>query len=95
MVTITDIKVHLLPVDFRTWVLVKVETDEPGLSGWGEATLEWKARSVSAAVDELRDMAIGENPEAPRALVCKLIKRHFWRPGIIGMSAIGGIEMAC
>lgn len=95
MVSITDIKVHLLPVDFRTWVLVKVETDEPGLHGWGEATLEWKARSVSAAVAELRDLCIGEDPEAPRALVRKLTKRQFWRPGIIGMSAISGIEMAC
>ncbi len=95
MVKITDLKVHLLPVDFRTWVLVKVETDEPGLFGWGEATLEWKARSVSAAIEELRDLCIGENPEAPRALIRKLTKRHFWRPGIIGMSAISGIEMAC
>ena len=95
MVKITDVKVHLLPVDFRTWVLVKVETDEPGLFGWGEATLEWKARSVSAAIEELRELSIGEDPEAPRRLVQKLIKRHFWRPGIIGMSAISGIEMAC
>lgn len=95
MAKITDVKVHLLPVDFRTWVLVKVETDVPGLFGWGEATLEWKARSVSAAIDELRELCIGENPEAPRKLLRKLTKRHFWRPGIIGMSAISGIEMAC
>jgi len=27
MVKIIDVKVHLLPVDFRTWVLIKVETD--------------------------------------------------------------------
>jgi galactonate dehydratase len=95
MVKITDIRVSLLPTDFRTWVLVKVETDEPGLHGWGEATLEWKARSVSTAVEELRELCIGENPEAPRQLVRKLVKRHFWRTGIIGMSAISGIEMAC
>ena len=92
---ITDVKVHLLPVDFRTWVLVKVETDEPGLYGWGEATLEWKARSVSAAVDELRELCLGADADAPRSLVRRLTKRHFWRPGIIGMSAISGIEMAC
>jgi galactonate dehydratase len=95
LVKITDVKVHLLPVDFRTWLLVKVETDEPGLFGWGEATLEWKARSVSAAIEELRELCLGEDPEAPRRIVRKLTKRHFWRPGIIGMSAISGIEMAC
>ena len=30
----------------RNWVFVKVETDEAGLHGWGEATLEWKTHSV-------------------------------------------------
>lgn len=92
---IADIKVHLLPVDFRTWILVKVETDEDDLFGWGEATLEWKARSVSAAIEELRELCIGEDPLRPRNLVRKLSKRHFWSPGIIGTSAISGIEVAC
>ncbi len=31
--------------NMRNWVFVKVETDQPGLYGWGEATLEWKTRS--------------------------------------------------
>jgi galactonate dehydratase len=91
---ITDIRVYPVGVDFRTWLLVKVETDE-GLYGWGEATLEWKSRSVTAAVDELRTLCIGEDPTAIRALVRKLLKRHFWEPGAIGMTAISGIEVAC
>ena len=28
----------------RNWVFVKVVTDQPGLIGWGEATLEWHTR---------------------------------------------------
>ena len=35
----------------RNWVFVKVTTDQPGLIGWGEATLEWHTRSVVGAVD--------------------------------------------
>jgi galactonate dehydratase len=92
---ITDVKVHALPVDFRTWLFVKVETDQDGLFGWGEATLEWKARSVSAAVEELRELCIGEDPRQPRRIIRKLAKRHFWRAGVIGTTAMSGIEVAC
>jgi galactonate dehydratase len=92
---IRDIKVYSIPVDFRTWILVKVETSEPGLFGWGEATVEWKARSVGAAVLELKELCVGEDPLRIRHLTRKLVKRHYWDPGVIGMSAISGIEMAC
>lgn len=92
---IRDIKIYSIPVDFRTWILVKVETNEPGLFGWGEATVEWKARSVSAALLELRELCIGEDPQRIAHLVRKLVTRHYWDPGVIGMSAISGIEMAC
>ena len=33
----------------RNWVFVKVETDQAGLYGWGEGTLEWKTRAVVGA----------------------------------------------
>ena len=63
---IWDFNVQLLPVVFRTRVLVKVETGELGLSGRGETTVERKARSVSRMIDQLRDVTIGKNPEVPR-----------------------------
>lgn len=91
---IRDVVVHFVPVDFRTWVLVKVETDE-GVHGWGEATVEWKARSVNGTIEELRELCKGEDPCNPRNLVRKLIKRHYWDPGVIGVSASSGIEVAC
>ena len=28
----------------RNWIFVKVITDQDGLHGWGEATLEWHTR---------------------------------------------------
>ena len=31
----------------RIIVFVKVETDQPGLIGWGEATLEGKPRAIA------------------------------------------------
>ncbi len=32
----------------RIFVFVKVETDQPGLIGWGEASVEGKPRAVTA-----------------------------------------------
>jgi L-alanine-DL-glutamate epimerase-like enolase superfamily enzyme len=46
----------------RNWVFVKVETDQSGLWGWGEASLEWKTRSVVGAVQDLEPMIMGEDP---------------------------------
>jgi galactonate dehydratase len=45
---ILNIKVLIVNAGMRNWVLVEVETDQPGLYGWGEATIEWKTRSGSS-----------------------------------------------
>ena len=65
----------------RNWVFVKVETDETGLYGWGEASLEWKTRSVVGAVDDFAPMLIGENPENIEFLYQKMYRQSFWRNG--------------
>ena len=41
-------------------------TDEPEISGWGEATLEWHTRSVVGAVGDLEPLLIGQDPDARR-----------------------------
>jgi galactonate dehydratase len=78
----------------RNWVFVKVETGEDGLSGWGEASLEWKTRSVVGAVEDFAPMLIGEDPARIEHLYQKMYRQSFWRLGVIGMSAISGIEQA-
>jgi galactonate dehydratase len=76
-------------------VFVKVETDTPGLDGWGEASLEWKTRAVAAAVEDLKPFIIGDDPTRIEHLYQKLYRQPFFRPGVIGLSAISGIEQAC
>ena len=51
---ITAIRTVVVNAQMRNWVFVKVETDEAGLFGWGEASLEWKTRSVVGAIEDLR-----------------------------------------
>ena len=39
---VTDIRTLVVNAEMRNWVFCKVETDQPGLFGWGEGSLEWK-----------------------------------------------------
>lgn len=91
IVAITTLVVN---ADMRNWVFVRVETDQPGLHGWGEATLEWKTQAVVGAVSDLAPLLIWRDPRDIEQAVRILKKRSFWRLGAIGMSAISGIELA-
>lgn len=91
---ITAISTTVVNADLRNWVFVRVETDMPGLYGWGEATLEWKTRAVVGAVDDLAPLLIGTDPRDIAAAVRLMHKGGFWRMGVIGGSAISGIEIA-
>src|SRR6478672_13917986 len=90
---ITAIKTLVCNAQMRNWVFVRVETDQPGLYGWGEATLEWKTRAVVGAVQDLEPLLIGRDPRDIEQAVRILTKHSFWRLGVIGNTAISGIEM--
>lgn len=91
---IVAIEPLVVNAEMRNWIFVKVVTDQDGLYGWGEATLEWKTRSVVGAIEDLADMLVGQDPRNIEYLTQLMLKRHFWNPGVIGMTAISGIEIA-
>lgn len=91
---ITSITARVCNAEMRNWVFVRVETDDPGLIGWGEATLEFKTAAVIGAIADLEPMLVGQDPRNIEHCL-QIMNRHgFWRMGIIGMSAISGIELA-
>jgi galactonate dehydratase len=91
---ITDVRTVVVNAQMRNWVFVRVETSEPGLIGWGEASLEWKTRAVVGAVEDFAPMLLGEDPARIEHLYQKMYRQSFFRPGVIGMSAVSGIEQA-
>lgn len=91
---ITAVKTCVVNAEMRNWIFVKIETDQPGLYGWGEATLEWKTRAVVGAIEDLEPLIIGHDPRQINQLVRIMKKQSFWRLGVIGTSAISGIEIA-
>ena len=92
---ITAVKTLVVNAKSRNWVFVRVETDQPGLYGWGEASLELKTRAVVGALEDLAPLVVGEDPTRIEHLYQKLYRQSFFRLGVIGMSAISGIEHAC
>lgn len=75
------------------WMFLKIETDE-GLVGWGEPVIEGRARTVEAAVHELGDYLVGQDPRRINDLWQTMYRGGFYRGGPILMSAIAGIDQA-
>lgn len=91
---ITAITPVVCHAGMRNWVFVRVETDTPGLVGWGEATLEWKTRGIVGTIEDLAPLMIGQDPRDIEHCFQVLTRHSFWRLGVIGMSAVSGIEIA-
>lgn len=92
---ITAIETHVCNARMRNWVFVKVLTDQPGLWGWGEATLEWHTRSVVGAIEDISQLLIGEDPRRIEHLWQTMYRQHFWHGnGVVRGTAISGIDIA-
>ena len=79
---------------FRTnLVFVKVETDS-GIHGWGEATLEYRELTVTAAIHELENWLVGKDPHNIELFRHDCYRDAYWRGGPVLMSALASVEMA-
>jgi len=94
-VKITGVETHVCNARMRNWVFVRVLTDEPGLVGWGEATLEWHTRGVLGAIADLEALLVGEDPTRVERLWQRMFRQHFWHGnGLVQATAISGIDLA-
>src|SRR5499426_709339 len=91
---IAKISTVVVNARMRNWIFVKVETDQPGLYGWGEATLEWKTKAVVGAVEDLSQLLVGQDPRRVEHLWQIMHRQYFWRGGIVTMTAMSGIDQA-
>jgi galactonate dehydratase len=90
---ITDIKTFVVDCYRTNWVFVKIYTDE-GISGIGEATLEYKENAVCGAVRDLERYLTGKNPLDIEAHYHNIYRDAYWRGGAVLMSALSAVETA-
>ncbi len=90
---VTAIKTFVCYCYRTNWVFCKVETDA-GVHGWGEATLEYKEKTVVEAMHELERWLVGRDPQEIETFRHVCYRDAYWRGGPVLMSALAGIEMA-
>lgn len=90
---ITDIKTFVVDCFRTNWSFVKVYTDE-GITGIGEATLEYKEKSLVGAVEHIREALVGKNPLQIEKIYHDTYRDSYWRVGPVLQSALSAVEMA-
>lgn len=91
---ITAVKAYAVAGPLTDLCFVKVETDEPGLYGWGEASLPMKSPAVAQAVRDMAALVTGMDPIAVERVWQRMYRHSYWRGGPILTSAISGIDQA-
>src|SRR5262245_20604747 len=94
-VKIRDIKTILTAPDRIRLVVVKIETTEPGLHGWGCATFTQRAYVVETAVEKyLKPFLIGRNVDEIEDIWQSSYMSSYWRNGPSLFNAMSGVDIA-
>jgi len=91
---ITEVRV-IVTCPSRNYVVVKILTDEPGLYGVGDATLNGRELAVAAALNEhIGPLLIGRDPDRIEDIWQMLFRGTYWRGGPVLMTALAGVDTA-
>lgn len=95
-IKITKLERFILGSAWRNMILLKLHTNEPGLYGIGEATVQWGDEGMLGYLESMeRRYLIGRDPRDVEALFEQIYRNEYWRRDFFVCSALGGVEMAC
>ena len=91
---VSRVEVFLVGHGWNNLVLTRVHTDT-GLTGLGEGTMQWQAKTVAAAIDHMTTRyVLGASPFDIERLVQAMFRNEYARGGPVLNSAIAAIELA-
>lgn len=92
---ITSVKAIATCPEGTELVLVKVETNEPGLYGIGCATFRQRAHAVVTAINKsFNDFCVGKDVDNIEDLWQSTYQSSYWRNGPVLNNALSGLDMA-
>jgi galactonate dehydratase len=91
---VTKIETFLANAGLRNYLFIRLHTD-CGLTGIGEASLEWQEKTVQTFIHEFLEerYVVGANPCDIEDLVSRMVRDQY-QGGATVMTAISGIEIA-
>lgn len=91
---ITKIETAVAGNPWKNWLFVKVHTDD-GLYGIGEGTINGFTRTCEAAIQDLSQLVIGQDPFRHESLSLVMRRDFYNEAGQVHGAAAAAIEMAC
>ncbi len=91
---IVRLETFLTHAGVRNYLFLRLTTDS-GLTGVGEASLEWQERAVECLLhDWVEERILGKDPFDVESLVADMIRDQY-QGGPTILTAISGVEIAC
>ncbi len=94
MIKITGIKTYPVRVENGNQLVVKVETSENGLYGWGCSGLSGRELAVIGAVKHYENFLVGKNVMQIEALWQEMYRSQYFEGGRVLTAAISAIDIA-
>ncbi|MFE9250029.1 enolase C-terminal domain-like protein [Streptomyces sp. NPDC007088] len=92
---VTAVRTFLCAPQGCPYVIVRVETNQPGLYGLGCASDPQRTLAIRSVVDDYYGpMLLGRDPSDIEDLHRLLLNSGYWRGGSIGQNALAGIDVA-
>src|SRR5438270_11961396 len=90
---ITEVQV-IVTCPGRNYVFLKIVTDEPGLYGVGDATLNGRELAVASALkDHIAPLLIGRDPDQIEDIWQFLFRGTYWRGVPVLKTVLAGVDI--
>ena len=94
-ITIADVRCIITAPEKINLVVVRVDTSEPGLYGYGCATFTYRTLAVKTLVDEyLKPLLVGRSIHDINEIWQLMYQNAYWRNDAVSANAISGVDMA-